>query len=58
MIVKEIRKNPDKIIKSFDYYNDYKDTRSYLEYYADAALIIEKLDTGYERYLKGQDTND
>lgn len=50
MIVREIRDNPDLILSTFDYFNDYNDTRKYCEcHYPE---LVERLDSGFEEYLK------
>lgn len=50
MIVREITKNPEHVIKNFDWFNDYKDTRSYLIRLGHAKIIYS-LDNGYKNFL-------
>jgi len=44
MIVREIKETPDEVLKTFDYFNDYKDTRAWAEHAAPE--IIDRLDRG------------
>lgn len=55
MIVREIKKKPEEILKNFDWFNDYKDTRQWaLTAYPE---IVTKLDEGYEKWLKREKAN-
>lgn len=50
MIVREIKDNPDQVLSNFDWFNDYKDTRSYAVY-SGLDEIVKRLDEGYDNYL-------
>lgn len=50
MIVRELKENPDEVLANFDWFNDYKDTRSWAAF--SFPEILERLDTGFETYRK------
>lgn len=52
MIIREIRKNPDEVLKDFDYFNDYRDTLLYLNRTDPEQELIERLEKGYNEWLK------
>lgn len=54
MIIREIAQDPERFLnqtEDFDWFNDYKDTRRYLEATGRTDLI-ERLDAGHETWLK------
>lgn len=58
MIVREILEDPFKVVAIFDWFNDYKDTRSYLirvigrgdDRAPKAMAVLKLLDAGYQLY--------
>ena len=50
MIVREIVEEPE-LIENFDWFNDYDNTRSYLEY--EAPEMLPEFDARFEEWLKG-----
>lgn len=50
MIVREIKADPDGVLATFDWFNDYKDTRSWLLGGLQFGLL-EMLDKGHEKWL-------
>lgn len=52
MVVREIRDNPDEILKNFDWFNDYKDTRDYIRHYD--LGILRRLDDGYKNWVSAK----
>lgn len=52
MIVREIKDNTEEILKDFDWFNDYKDTRLWAQ--MNAPEVLDQLDKGYEQWLKKQ----
>lgn len=53
MIIREIIKNPQREIARFDFFNDYKDTRSWLMYISQPRPdIVEELDRAYNVWLE------
>ena len=49
MIVREIKDDTEKELQFFDYFNDYKDTRSWCLH--NCPEVVAKLDAGYTKYL-------
>ncbi len=55
MIVREIYKYPNQVLRKFDYFNDYKDTMSYLGCLPRTNRrdnVIARLEKGYKQYMK------
>ena len=51
MRVREILQDPDKVLATFDYFNDYKDTRDFLSYPpGEHDELIARLDAGEEAW--------
>lgn len=50
MIVREIKDHPE-LIDNFDWFNDYQDTRNWVQRNYSPELL-EKLDIGYKQWLK------
>ena len=50
MIIREIEKD-ESLLENFDYFNDYGDTRRWLEYRGKLELIV-KLDRGHTEWLE------
>ena len=50
MIVREIKKDPFKVLACFDWFNDYKDTRSWCVM-MELPDLIAKLDEGYKIWM-------
>lgn len=50
MIIREIKNNPEEIIKNFDFFNDYKDTRRWME--SVCPELLPKLDVAYNKWHK------
>lgn len=51
MIVREIKQFPDEVLKNFDWFNDYKDTRAYLRSFDDQeSELIARLDEGNKAF--------
>lgn len=53
MIVREIKENPDKILSSFDWFNDYDDTRNYCMRISRPDLVT-RLEDGFKVWMKKQ----
>lgn len=51
MIIREIKSDTFSTIHTFDWFNDYNDTRRWLESQKET-LLIELLDAGYKVWLK------
>ena len=51
MIVREIKKDPEKVLAHFDWFNDYKDTRSWCVG-QELTEIVSALDIGYDAWLE------
>ena len=49
MIIREIKKDP-KALKHFDWFNDYKDTKSWAK--RNCPNMVKKLDQGWEEYKR------
>lgn len=49
MIIREIKNNPDKIIKNFDWFNNFKDTHIWAE--NNCPDIADRLEKAYHKYL-------
>jgi hypothetical protein len=50
MIVREIRDNPNLLIEAFDWFNDYKDTRSWAV--VNCPALVDALDLGHDTWLR------
>jgi len=50
MIVREIKQEPEKVMATFDWFNDYKDTRSWLRYACPG--ILPEFDRRYKLWLE------
>lgn len=48
MIVREIKTNTEQVLKSFDYFNDYKDTRAWCV--SSFPEILPRLDKGHDEF--------
>ena len=55
MIIREIKKNPDEVLKDFDYFNDYKDTKNWCEY--TFPEILPRLKKGFDAWLVEHNKN-
>ncbi len=54
MIIREIKENPTvEAFEKFDWFNDYKDTRSWAKRNKLFA-IVELLDEGFQKWMKKQ----
>jgi len=51
MIVREIKDDPINVLKTFDHFNDYDDTRSYVFRYGDLC-ILDLLDASHAVWSK------
>jgi hypothetical protein len=49
MIVREIKDNPE-LLKTFDWFNDYEDTKRWAEYHCPE--LVKSLDEGFKKWLK------
>lgn len=50
MIVREIKQNPVEVLRNFDWFNDYKDTRSWAVGQG-LTEIVDGLDIGHEKWI-------
>jgi hypothetical protein len=50
MIVREIKDNPDEVLKSFDWFNDYEDTRFWC--IQNAPELVDRLTSGFKIWLR------
>jgi hypothetical protein len=50
VIVREVVDNPD-LIDTFDHFNDYGDTRRWLEWQGASSELLERLDAAHEKWL-------
>lgn len=48
MIIRELKQDPDEVLKTFDWFNDYKDTRKWAVYYYPE--IVCRLDGEYNKW--------
>lgn len=51
MIVREIKNHRDAVLASFDWFNDYKDTRAWATQNCDEQTVA-LLDEGYQKWLE------
>lgn len=54
MIVREIKKDADKVLSNFDWFNDYKDTLSWCKH--NCPDIANMLTLGYNTFLANEKT--
>lgn len=50
MIIREITKDRERVLNSFDWFNDYRDTRDYVKSLGDKETV-DLLDNGFEDYI-------
>lgn len=48
MIVREIKDNPVEVLKNFDWFNNYKDTRAWAQ--RNCVNVVTALDAGWKLY--------
>jgi len=56
MIVREIREDPSGVIASFDWYNDYDDTKRWVTDNCSVG-VLEELDAGFHTWLFEKNSN-
>lgn len=52
MIVREIVADPDGVLKTFDYFNDYKDTHRWLVCGAGNDAVLKRLEAGHQAWMQ------